>query len=117
MSSDDATTKHAGQDPPPDETSIPDTTLEAFEKLVADLAQPSYVFSLYVSGNTQRSSRAVDFVRRICDQYLPGRYELKVVDVYQQPAETRSHKVVAVPTLIKELPLPAQTFVGDMSNT
>ena len=94
-----------------------DTTLADFEKLVADLAQPSYVFCLYISGNTPRSTQAVERVRRICDQYLPGRYELKVVDVYQQPAETRLNKVVAVPTLIKELPLPSQTFIGDMSNT
>lgn len=100
-----------------DATSTADGTLEAFEKLVADLAQPSYVFCLYVSGNTPRSSQAVENVRRICDQYLPGRYELKVVDVYQQPAETRAHKVVAVPALIKELPLPSQMFIGDMSNT
>ncbi len=92
-------------------------TLQVFEKLVAGLASPKYVFCLYVSGNTPRSLQAVDNVRRICDRYLPGRYELKVVDIYQQPAETRRRKVIAVPTLIKELPLPIQRFVGDMSKT
>ena len=56
-------------------------------------------------------------MRRICDQYLSGRYELEVIDVYQQPAKTKTAQIVAVPTLIKELPFPPQRFVGDMSNT
>jgi circadian clock protein KaiB len=94
-----------------------DQALKEFEKLVADLAQPSYVFRLYVSGTTSRSSVAIGNVRRICEQYLPGRYELEVIDIYQQPAATKSAQIVAVPTLIKELPFPPQRFVGDMSNT
>jgi circadian clock protein KaiB len=92
-------------------------TLAEFEKLVADLAQPHYVFRLYVSGSTPRSTLAIANVRAICERYLPGRFDLEVVDVYQQPAMAKSGQVVAVPTLIKELPLPAQRFVGDMSNT
>ena len=94
-----------------------DQTLKEFEKLVADLAQPSYLFRLYVSGSTPRSSAAIANVRRICEQYLPGHYELEVIDVYQQPAATKQAQIIAVPTLIKELPFPPQRFVGDMSNT
>jgi circadian clock protein KaiB len=92
-------------------------TLHEFEKLVADLSQPNYLFRLYVSGTSPRSSQAISNVRRICEQYLPGHYEFEVIDVYQQPAETKSAQVIAVPTLIKELPFPPQRFVGDMSNT
>jgi circadian clock protein KaiB len=92
-------------------------TLKEFEKLVADLAQPSYLFRLYVSGTSSRSKLAITNLRRICDQYLPGRYELEVIDVYQQPGKTKLAQIVAVPTLIKELPFPSQRFVGDMSNT
>jgi circadian clock protein KaiB len=94
-----------------------DQTLKEFEKLVADLAQPNYLFRLYVSGTSSRSSMAIENVRRIGDQYLPGHYELEVIDVYQQPAATKTAQVIAVPTLIKELPFPPQRFVGDMSNT
>ena len=108
-------------DPPTDGQQTVDIstaeTLKEFEKLVADLAQPTYLFRLYVAGTSLRSSTAIANVRRICDQYLPGRYELEVVDVYQQPAVTKQAQVVAVPTLIKELPFPPQRFVGDMSNT
>jgi circadian clock protein KaiB len=92
-------------------------TLAEFEKLVSDLAMPTYLFRLYVSGNSSRSATAIASVRRICEQYLAGHYELEVVDVYQQPQETKSAQVIAVPTLIKEFPLPAQRFVGDMSKT
>jgi circadian clock protein KaiB len=92
-------------------------TLKEFEKLVAELAQPRYLFRLFVSGSSSRSATAIANVRRICDQYLPERYELEVIDVYQQPSMTKTAQVVAVPTLIKELPFPPQRFVGDMSNT
>jgi circadian clock protein KaiB len=101
----------------PDLDAGTERTLKEFEKLVADLAQPNYVFRLYVSGNTPRSSGAIANLRRICDQYLPGHYELEVIDVYQQPAATKVAQIIAVPTLIKELPFPPQRFVGDMSNT
>ena len=94
-----------------------DETLKEFEKLVADLAQPTYLFRLYIAGTSARSSLAIANVRRICEQYLPGHYELEVVDVYQQPAATKQAQVIAVPTLIKELPFPPRRFVGDMSNT
>jgi circadian clock protein KaiB len=94
-----------------------DQTLKEFEKLVAGLVQPCYLFRLYVSGTSSRSATAIANVRRICDQYLSGHYELEVIDVYQQPAKTKTAQVIAVPTLIKELPFPPRRFVGDMSNT
>ena len=91
-------------------------TLREFESLAAELANPRYAFRLFVSGATPRSTAAIASVRRICEQYLPGRYDLEVIDVYQQPDETREAQIVAVPTLIKALPFPSQRFVGDMSN-
>ena len=92
-------------------------TLQEFEKLVADLAEPNYLFRLYVSGSSPRSAMAITNVRKICDHYLSGHYDLEVIDIYQQLAATREAQIVAVPTLIKELPFPPQRFVGDMSNT
>lgn len=99
------------------EGEITSHTLHEFEALVADLSQPKYVFRLYVAGNTSRSRQAIGNVREICERYLPGHYELDVIDVYQQPEATKSADVVALPTLIKELPFPPKRFVGDMSNT
>jgi circadian clock protein KaiB len=91
--------------------------LNDFEELIAELAQPRYLFRLYVSGTSPRSARAIENVRRICDQYLAGRYELEVIDIYQQAEATKSAQIIAVPTLIKEIPFPPQRFIGDMSNT
>src|ERR1700761_5940714 len=99
------------------EGEIASRTLREFELLVADLSQPKYVFRLYVAGNSTRSRQAITNVREICERYLAGNYELDVVDVYQQPEVTKSADVIALPTLIKELPLPPKRFVGDMSNT
>lgn len=94
-----------------------DQTLNEFERLVAELVQPVYLFRLYVSGTSSRSALAIANIRKILDQYLPGHYDLEVIDVYQQPGATKTAQVIAVPTLIKEMPLPPQRFVGDMSNT
>lgn len=105
---------------PPDEArdsaSIQDDTLREFEQLVSDLSRPRFLFKLYVAGNAQRSTQAIANVRRICEQYLAGAYELEVIDAYQSPGATRDSDIIALPTLIKELPLPPKRFIGDMSN-
>ena len=75
-----------------------------------------YVLRLFVTGMTTRSSRAVNNLRSICDEYLEGRYDLEVIDIYQQPALTKGEQIVAAPTLIKRFPLPMRRIIGDMSN-
>jgi circadian clock protein KaiB len=91
---------------------------KAFEQLAGKAAPHSeYLLRLYVAGNTANSSRAIANVRRICEQHLAGRFDLEVVDLYQQPVLSKGEQIVAVPTLIKKLPLPLRKFIGDMSNT
>lgn len=75
-----------------------------------------YVLKLYVTGMTSRSARAVENLRVVCEKYLPGRYDLQIIDVYQQPELARTEQVVAIPTLIKKLPLPLRRLIGDMSD-
>jgi circadian clock protein KaiB len=91
--------------------------LDATFKQAAD-ASPAdrYVLRLYVTGMTSRSARAVKNLQAICDQYLAGRYDLEVIDIYQQPVLTRGEQIIAAPTLIKKLPLPMRRIIGDMSN-
>ena len=88
----------------------------AFEAAAKAPPAERYVLRLYVTGMTARSSRAVNNLRTICDKYLEGRYDLEVIDIYQQPALTRGEQIVAAPTLIKKLPLPMRRIIGDMSN-
>jgi len=94
-----------------------DTTLEDFERALVDLATAKYELTLFVTGASALSARAVADVRSLCDTYLPGRYHLEVVDVHRNPSLVTSRGVLASPTLIKELPLPKRVLVGDLSNT
>ena len=74
-----------------------------------------YVLRLFVTGMTARSARAIQNVRVICDERLAGRYDLEVIDLYQQPVLARDEQVIAAPTLVKKLPLPLRRIIGDMS--
>jgi circadian clock protein KaiB len=76
-----------------------------------------FVFSLFIAGMSPRSRRAVDNMTKLCDRYLAGRFELQVVDIYQQPELAQGEQLVAAPTLIKRLPLPLRRFIGDLSDT
>ncbi len=76
-----------------------------------------YVLKLYITGMTPNSKRAVENVKRICEEHLHGRYELEVIDIYQQPMLAEGEQILAAPTLIKKLPDPLRRLIGDMSNT
>ena len=76
-----------------------------------------YELRLYVAGVNPNSSRAIANVRQICEEHLAGRYQLEVVDLYQNPVLSKGEQIVAVPTLIKKLPAPLRKFIGDMSDT
>jgi circadian clock protein KaiB len=78
--------------------------------------QAKYVLRLYVSGSTSKSALAVENIKRICEQHLKSRYDLRVVDIYQQPNLARVEQIVAVPTLIKRFPPPLRRLIGDLSN-
>jgi circadian clock protein KaiB len=75
-----------------------------------------YVLRLYVTGMTPRSTRAITRLQTICDEFLAGRYDLEIIDIYQQPVLVRGEQIVAAPTLIKTLPLPMRRLIGDMSD-
>jgi circadian clock protein KaiB len=66
---------------------------------------------------TPKSTQAITNVQKICEEHLAGRYELKVIDIYQQPKLAKGEQIIAAPTLIKKLPLPLRRLIGDMSDT
>ncbi len=79
--------------------------------------RPGHVLQLFVTGATARSARAIRNIRSICEKHLKGAYKLQVIDIYQQPELAARSQILAVPTLIRQLPLPMRTLVGDLSNT
>ena len=75
-----------------------------------------YSLRLYVTGQTPRSAASIRNLREVCDEYLEGRFELQVIDLYQRPELAKEAQVVAAPTLITRLPLPLRRLVGDLSD-
>jgi circadian clock protein KaiB len=96
--------------------SVRDST-RAFEQSRVNPQEKHYVLRLYVTGATPQSVRAIANVKKICEEYLKGRYQLEVVDLYQQPQLAQGEQIIAAPTLIKKLPLPLRRIIGDMSRS
>ena len=83
----------------------------------AGMGEGHYVLRLYVTGQTPRSLRAIQNIKRICDEHLSRRYDLEVIDIYQRPSLAKGEKIIAAPTLVKSLPAPIRRFVGDLSDS
>jgi circadian clock protein KaiB len=90
---------------------------EKFEKALTDLKHGKYLLKLYVAGNTEKSAKAIANIHEICETHLQGRYQLEVIDIYQQPGLARGEQIIAAPTLIKLLPPPLRRVIGDLSKT
>ncbi len=87
--------------------------LEATEK---NHKTVKYVLRLYVAGITPHSEQAIRAVTSLCEEHLAGRYDLQIVDIYQQPTLTKGEQIIAAPTLIKKLPLPLRRLIGTMAD-
>jgi len=75
-----------------------------------------HILKLYVTGMTPNSVRAIENLRRICEEHLKGNYELEVIDIYQHPTLASGEQIIAAPTLVRKLPPPLRKFIGDLSN-
>jgi circadian clock protein KaiB len=87
-----------------------------FDLTISELSKDKYILRLYITGTTHRSALAITNLKKICEEYLEGRYELEVIDLYQKPLLAKDEQIIATPTLIKKLPLPFRRIIGDMSN-
>ena len=83
---------------------------------VEAIRKRNYILRLFITGTTPNSVRASINIHAICKQYLEGRYELEIIDIYQQPELALTEDIIAVPLLIKKSPLPKQRMIGDLSN-
>ena len=93
-----------------------ETTLHTLADLANLAEQEHYVLRLYVTGMTPRSTRAIRAIRSICEELLAGRFDLEIIDVYQQPELIRDEQIFATPTLVKKGPAPERRMIGDMSD-
>ena len=106
------------------ESTSPDTVskkvtddMAAWAQVLERAPEETFVLRLYVTGIAYQSVRAIENIKAICKQYLPGRCDLKIVDVRKHPSVARSEQIVAAPTLVKAYPLPLRRMVGDLSDT
>ncbi len=82
-----------------------------------DSDSESFVLRLYIAGQTPKCMRAFVNLKRICEQYLSNRYRIEMIDLLQDPAQARSDQILAVPTLVRRVPVPVRKIIGDLSNT
>ena len=77
----------------------------------------TYVLRLYVAGQTPKSIAALANLKKICEEHLAGRYQIQVIDLLENPQLARGDQILAIPTLVRKLPLPMRKIIGDLSNT
>jgi circadian clock protein KaiB len=91
--------------------------IQEFNKaLDGQIVPDRYIFRLYVAGTTSRSLHAIQNTKRICEERLKDRYDLEIIDVYQQAKMALEDQIIAVPTLVKRFPKPARKLIGDLSD-
>ena len=88
------------------------------EKEISRMEEEKYsnIFHLYITGASPNSSRAITNIKKIFEKYLKGKYELNIIDVYQQPQIANEVNIVALPLLVRLMPLPQRRLIGDMSD-
>ena len=91
--------------------------VELFELGLNDAKKKMYLLRLYVAGATPKSTQAIVNIKKVCEEHLKGRYDLEVIDIYQQPTLAKGEQIIAAPTLVKKLPLPLRRFIGSMADT
>jgi circadian clock protein KaiB len=94
----------------------PESIKDKLEALSREKGKQKYILRLYVAGMTPRSQEAIRTVTAICNTHLAGRYDLQVVDLYQQPVLAKGDQIIAAPTLIKKLPEPLRRIIGSMAD-
>ena len=72
---------------------------------------------LYVAGQTAKSIAAFSNLKRICEEHVPGRYHIEIIDLLKDPTLARDDQILAIPTLVRKLPEPMRKIIGDLSNT
>ena len=87
------------------------------ESLIHHSSSDTFLLRLYVAGQTPKCVRAFENLKRICEEYLAGRYHIEMVDLLQNPQLARGDQILAVPTLVRRLPEPIKKIIGDLSNT
>jgi circadian clock protein KaiB len=77
----------------------------------------NWILRLYVAGQTQKCNTAIRNLQKICEDQLKGSYKIEVIDLLENPQLSREHQILAIPTLVRKLPVPVRKIIGDLSDT
>ena len=102
---------------PPGARSLPDSTAGTAPGVEPPATEEVVELRLYVAGQTPKSIAALANLRRVCEEHLPGRHVIEVVDLLQEPARARADQIVAIPTLVRRLPEPIRKVIGTLADT
>ncbi len=86
------------------------------EKKATAPKESRWMLRLYVAGEASKSLTAISHPKKICEQYLPNRYAIEVVDLAKHPELAQKDQIIALPTLVRKLPEPVRRVIGDLSN-
>jgi circadian clock protein KaiB len=81
------------------------------------MSSEKWLLRLYTAGQTPKSLAALDNLKRLCEEHLAGRYQIEVVDLLKNPRLAKDDQIVAIPTLVRQLPPPLRKIIGDLSDT
>lgn len=87
------------------------------KKAITPEAPEQWHLRLYVAGQTARSLAAMRNLKKLCEEHLPGRYQIEVIDLIANPRLAKDHQIIAIPTLVRQLPDPVRKIIGDLSDT
>jgi len=95
-----------------------DAAMDTLQAAKNDMSADGEVWELclYIAGQTAKSTAAIENLKRICDEHLPGRYKVEVIDLLENPKLAKGDQIVAIPTLVRKLPDPVRRVIGDLSN-
>lgn len=79
--------------------------------------EDKWILRLYVAGQTPRCVTAFKNLKKLCEDQLKGRYIIEIIDLIQNPQLSREHQILAIPTLVRKLPVPVRKIIGDLSDT
>ena len=85
--------------------------------MLAEPGEKVYILRLYVAGQTRKSLAAFANLKKICEEHLAGRYKIEVIDLRENPQLAKGDQILAIPTLVRQLPPPLKKIIGDLSNT
>ena len=93
------------------------SSAEEFDLKISDLSKERYLLRLYITGSTSRSILAITNLKKICEEQLDGKYSIEVIDLLVNPQLGIEDQILALPTLVRKLPVPVRKIIGDLSNT